>query len=115
MTLGPPLSLHCNALRCTTEQESHGSQAVRHERAGATTTEMPTAVPRAQRPTSRPARILAVIEEVRSLVDGYQKWRDGMPANFSEGQMADRLDQVIAELEEVAAALEQIDPPTVGR
>jgi len=70
---------------------------------------------RPPRPPSRPARILALAADVRGLSAEYQNWRDRLPENLAEGETAARLEDVIAQLDDLAATLEAIDPPTVGR
>ena len=76
----------------------------------------PPALPRpGARPRSRPARLRALAAETRHLAAEYQTWRDALPENLQEGQMADQLDEVVLELEEVADQLEAIQPPRVGR
>lgn len=64
---------------------------------------------------SRPARLQAVLADVRTLAAEYQSWRDRLPPNLAEGQTAAQIEEVIAQLEEAAEILEAIDPPTVGR
>lgn len=71
--------------------------------------------PTAPRPPSRSARIQAIVAEVRKLGAEYQNWRDRLPRNLSEGETAARLEEVTAQLDEVADALEAIDPPAPGR
>ena len=75
---------------------------------------LPPAAPVPREP-SRRARIHALSEEACKLAAEYQNWRDRLPRNLAEGATAARLEEVIAHLDEVAEALDAIDPPVPGR
>jgi hypothetical protein len=44
---------------------------------------------------SRPQRWQAAVEMLAGLLDGYQDWRDNLPAGLAETALADRLDEVL--------------------
>ena len=75
----------------------------------------PTLEDRPRREPSRPARILAHAEDFRKLAAEYQNWLDSLPRNLAEGATAARLEEFIAQLDEVAEAIEGLEPPSVGR
>lgn len=60
---------------------------------------------------SRPARLAAIENEVQSLMDEYQGWRDNLPESLQESDLAEKLDEAIDKLYEVAAILADIDLP----
>jgi hypothetical protein len=76
--------------------------------------ELPQARPHRSKGPSRPARIQALEDEARRLAADYQNWRDRLPGNLAEGGTAARLEEFIAQLEEIAASIEALDPPVVG-
>ena len=63
---------------------------------------------------SRPARIQDLEAATRELATEYQAWLDALPDNQAESEMAEHLAQTIEQLEEIADALADIDPPTIG-
>ena len=76
--------------------------------------ELPQARPHRGKGPSRPVRIQALEAETRRLAADYQNWRDKLPGNLAEGETAARLEEFIAQLEEIAASIEALDPPMVG-
>ncbi|MBI4318748.1 MAG: hypothetical protein HY675_09680 [Chloroflexi bacterium] len=60
---------------------------------------------------SRPERLAAVSDELRELARGYQHWLDTLPDNLSSSDLAEQLEQVIEQLEGLAADVDSIDPP----
>lgn len=64
---------------------------------------------------SRPARLAAIQLAVRELADEYQAWRDALPENLSGSQLAERLDEVVGQLEAIAEDLDAVEPPRIGR
>ena len=85
------------------------------QRAGRSPVPPPRDTAPVPRPPSRPARIRALVDEVRKLAEEYQNWRDRLPGNLAEGQTAARIEEVKEQLDEIADALEAIDPPSPGR
>jgi hypothetical protein len=63
---------------------------------------------------SKPARLLAVQQELRQLAGEYQAWRDGLPANLQEGSLAAKLDEAVEQLEDLADEVSYFDYPQVG-
>lgn len=63
---------------------------------------------------SRPQRLASIEAAVSALVDEYQQWLDAIPENLSEGQLAEDLREVLAQLQVVADDLAAIDPPRIG-
>jgi hypothetical protein len=45
---------------------------------------------------SQPRRWIDAVDSLLDVLDGYQHWRDGMPASLAEGLTAQRLDAVLA-------------------
>jgi hypothetical protein len=71
-------------------------------------------VKKARQPT-RPARLQRLIQETEELADEYRSWHEAIPANLSDGPLADQLDDTITRLEAVAGQLAEIEPPRIGR
>ena len=67
------------------------------------------------RKPTRPQRLAGVAEELRELAGGYEAWLDAVPANLAEGELAGRLRDTIQRLVEALDAVEQVEPPRVGR
>lgn len=65
------------------------------------------------RPT-RPARLLAVQQELRQLAGEYQAWRDALPANLQESGLAAKLEEAVEQLEDLADEVSYFDYPQVG-
>jgi len=63
---------------------------------------------------SRPARLLAVQQELRLLAGEYQTWRDALPANLQEGGLAAKLEEAVQQLEDLADEVSYFDHPLVG-
>lgn len=63
---------------------------------------------------SRPARMQAVERELRRLAAEYQVWRDALPENLLESGLAAKLDDAVAELEDLADEVSDFDCPRVG-
>lgn len=93
----------------------------------------PQTPPRAGRGRlSRPARIHDLEAATRELAEEYQAWLDALPENLAEGEMADQLTEIIAQLEEITEGFAilagdplrsrgwavsgtvSIDPPVIG-
>lgn len=87
-------------------------QRLEHARAD---TGPPRARAPAPREAPRSARLRATQAEVRKLAAEYQNWLDHLPTNLAEGKTAADLEEVIAQLEEAAELLEDIDLPAVGK
>ena len=47
--------------------------------------------------------------EIESLREELQEWRDGLPENLQNGSKADELDSAISELEDLASVLEDAE------
>jgi hypothetical protein len=45
---------------------------------------------------SKPQRWQDAVETLAELLDGYQDWRDNLPAGLANSALADRLDEVLA-------------------
>jgi hypothetical protein len=45
------------------------------------------------------------------LHDEYQAWLDSMPESLAEGDLADKLQETIDQLEEAVSQVSDIDPP----
>jgi hypothetical protein len=45
---------------------------------------------------SKPQRWADAVETLAELLDGYQDWRDTLPASLTDSALADRLDEVLA-------------------
>ena len=63
---------------------------------------------------SRPARLLAVQQELRLLAGEYQTWRDALPDNLQEGGLAAKLEEAVQQLEDLADEVSYFDHPLVG-
>ena len=50
------------------------------------------------------------MQELADLIDGYQDWKDNLPASLSDSALADRLDEVLA-LRELVDQLEAAELP----
>ncbi len=66
---------------------------------------------RLPKPRSRAVRLLAGEDELRDLAEGYLTWRDAMPENLSTSQLADDLEQLVEQLENLADEVGALDPP----
>jgi hypothetical protein len=73
-----------------------------------------SAPPKGPRKKTRPQRLSAVLTELGSLLDEYTAWRENMPANFQEGEQAQRLDETIDQIQTAIDTLDAIEPPRVG-
>jgi hypothetical protein len=63
---------------------------------------------------SRPARIQDLEAAARELAAEYQGWCDALPENQADGEMANHLAETVEQLEEIADALADIEPPVIG-
>lgn len=68
----------------------------------------PEASPRAP---SRPQRLAALTDEAQSLLAEYEEWLEALPESLKEGEVANRLREVVEQLTGVADQLADIDPP----
>ena len=59
---------------------------------------------------SRPAQWQDAVQTLLGLLDGYQAWRDGLPASLVDGALAARLDDVLS-LRELVEQLDAADLP----
>jgi hypothetical protein len=59
---------------------------------------------------ARPQRWADAVAELAELLDGYQAWRDSLPASLLDGELAQRLDDVLA-LRELVDELGGADLP----
>jgi hypothetical protein len=72
----------------------------------------PPVVVRYRRPAdrrSKPQRWADAVETLAELLDGYQDWRDNLPAGLADSALADRLDEVLVlrdAVEQLQAAAE---------
>jgi len=64
-----------------------------------------------RRAPSRPKRLAAVIREVQDLHQEYEHWFESFPEPLRESEQADRLAEVIGQLESVIDLLSDISPP----
>ena len=64
---------------------------------------------------SRPKRLLQFEDGIRALADEYQSWLSALPENLAKSQTAEQLETAIEQLEEIADALADIEPPRIGR
>jgi len=72
----------------------------------------PAVLPAApRRKSSRPARLVAIENEVRALLEEYQDWRARLPDSLQDSGLANKLDEAIDRLTEVAETLADIDLP----
>ena len=83
----------------------------RAQKAQVQPTSAPSSPPNAARKASRPARLVAVDNEVRALVEEYQAWRERLPESLQESSLAGKLDEAIDKLTEIADALADVDLP----
>lgn len=63
------------------------------------------------RKPSRPKRLEKVLQELEKLGQEYEDWREAMPDNLSESELASQLEETIGQLQEVVSALESIELP----
>jgi len=61
-------------------------------------------------PRGRPAKWRAAIDTLTELLDEYQAWRDRIPEALADGDMATRLDDLLA-LRELVEQLEAAELP----
>lgn len=75
--------------------------------------ETPPASPQPKRKskTSRPAKLMAIENETRALLEDYQAWWDCLPESLREGVMAAKLEEAIERLTEVTEILASVDLP----
>jgi hypothetical protein len=69
----------------------------------------PPAPPR--RPPSRPTRLLVATQTVEDLRDEYQAWLDSIPATLQDSAQAERLAEIVEQLDSVLELLTEIQPP----
>ncbi len=60
---------------------------------------------------SRPARLVAAENDVRTLLEEYEDWRGRIPDSLADSSQALSLDNAIEKLTEAAELLAEIDPP----
>lgn len=85
----------------------------RTERADASAT--PTKVAGApRRERSRSSRLTSHSDGLRQLSAEYKNWRDRLPRNLAAGETASRLDEVIADIDDIVERIESLDLPVVG-
>jgi hypothetical protein len=51
------------------------------------------------------------VQELADLIDGYQDWKDNLPASLADSALADRLDEVLA----LRDAVEQLQAAELPR
>jgi hypothetical protein len=66
---------------------------------------------RQPRKRSRPARLAAVEDEIRCLLDEYQDWLDRLPDSLQESGQAQNLADTIESLSSAADLLAELTPP----
>jgi len=71
----------------------------------------PTAQKKSRRPPTRPTRLLAITESLRTLQCEYDGWLASMPESLSESRLAERLQETIDQLEGAIELLDEIQPP----
>lgn len=72
--------------------------------------EPPPPVKPSRRP-SRLKRVAAIIDALQELAAEYQAWRDALPANLADTELASKLEDASAELADLADTLGAIDLP----
>ena len=63
---------------------------------------------------TRPKQLELAVGMLRELMDGYEGWRDAMPANLAQSEKAEQLQETIDHLAAALDELEAIDPPRIG-
>lgn len=71
----------------------------------------PAPQPRPKQKASRPARLEAIENEARCLIDEYQGWRGSLPEPLQESGLAAKLDEAIDKLTEAAELLADVELP----
>ena len=90
-----------------TPAERAAAYRERRKAAALATPTKPPVVVRYRRPAdrrSKPQRWADAVETLADLLDGYQDWRDNLPAGLADSALADRLDEVL----ELRDAVEQL-------
>jgi hypothetical protein len=59
---------------------------------------------------SKPQQWADAVETLLNILDGYQEWRDNMPAGLAESTTAERIDEVLA-LRDLVEQLEAVELP----
>ena len=67
--------------------------------------------PVTQRRTSRPKRLEALVAAIHVLADEYRDWREALPDNLAESALAEQLDEVGDQLDQLADDLAALDLP----
>ena len=80
-------------------------QAYRDRQLAAKVTKKPPRV------KTRPARLAAVEDELRSLAEGYRDWLEAMPTNQAETQLAEDLKEISEKLDAMADEVNSLEPP----
>jgi hypothetical protein len=96
-----------NGVQALTDAERAAAYRARRK-----ATEKPVIV-RYRRPTdrrSRPKQWQAAVEMLLDVLDGYQDWRDSLPAALADSTTADKLDEVL-ELRALVEQLQDADLP----
>jgi len=86
-------------------------KAYRARQAERSTAAAPPPPKKPGRPPSRPARLAALTDSLRSLHAEYESWLEGMPESLAAGDQAERLQETIEQLETAADLLDEIQPP----
>jgi len=60
---------------------------------------------------SHSSRLVAVELELRDLADAYRNWRDTMPENMGDSQLAEDLEEVTEQLDNLADEVNALEPP----
>jgi len=85
-------------------------KAYRQRLAAARPSQLSLKPPRHRSP-SRPARLVTVENEVRSLHDEYEHWLNSLPDSLEQTEQASRLTETVEQLEGVLDLLTEIQPP----
>jgi hypothetical protein len=64
-----------------------------------------------KKPLSRPARLTAAMAEVSALRSEYENWLEALPDTLQESEQADRLREMIEQLQEILDLMVSLDPP----
>ena len=83
-------------------------QKAYQDRLRAGTTPVP---PATKRRPSRPKRLEALVAAIHGLADEYRDWREALPDNLAESALAEQLDEISGQLEQLADDLDALDLP----
>lgn len=67
--------------------------------------------PATQRRASRPQRLETLVAAIHVLADEYRDWQEALPDNLAESALAEQLDEVSGQLDQLADDLAALDLP----